>query len=430
MELINARGTRDIAPEEMIIRQKMIGRLRTVFELYGFSPLETPVIERFEILSAKYAGGAEILKETFSFKDQGGRELGLRYDLTVPFSRFVGTNPTLKMPFKRYTIGTVYRDGPIKAGRMREFVQCDVDVVGSSSMLADAQCIQIAQRFFGEIGLDVVVEVNSRKLLDGICLQAGIPAERTGEAILEIDKLKKIGKDEVAANLTKLGFEDDAVDKVISLFGTAGSNDEKIKKLGKRLTNATAIEGLNEVEEILSYVDNKNVKFNVALARGLSYYTGPVFEVFMKDEKLFSSAISAGGRYDKMISAFLATKRDYPAVGISFGIEPIMTVMKLLKKEAEGVKTVTKAYIIPINTTKECVKIAEELRSAGINTDMDLSGKGISKNLDYANVQGIPYVIIAGEDELKQKKVKLRDMKAGKEELLPVKDAAKMIGKG
>ncbi len=427
MELMNARGTRDYAPEEKIARQKIVDMLRQVFELYGFSPLETPILERLEVLSAKYAGGAEILKETFKLKDQGDRDLGLRYDLTVPFSRFVGTNPTLKMPFKRYAIDKVFRDGPIKAGRVREFWQCDVDIVGSASMLADAQCIQIAQRVFENLNLDVNITINSRKILDGILRQSGVPEDKLGDAILEVDKLKKIGVDEVKKNLEKLGIDDDAITKSLGLFSVRGSNDEKIKNLKVFLRDNEALVGLAEVEEILSYVDNKNVVFDVALARGLSYYTGPVFEVFLKNTSLMSSALSAGGRYDKMIGNFLGGTKEYPAVGISFGLEPITTVLGLLNKEQKSPKTVTKLYVIPIKTTKECIKIAEEFRQEGINTDIDLVGKGISKNLDYANALEIPHVIFAGEDELKQKKVKLKDMKTGKEDLLTVKDAIKIL---
>ncbi|MBD3260030.1 histidine--tRNA ligase, partial [Candidatus Woesearchaeota archaeon] len=168
------RGTKDVPPEKKILKQEIVDKLKRIFELFGYSPLETPCIERFNVLASKYAGGEEILKETFNFKDQGGRELGLRYDLTVPFCRFVGMNKTLKMPFKRYQIGRVFRDGPIKAGRMREFWQCDVDVVGTRSMLADAECIAIAQAVFEELGLDVIVRFSTRKILNSLMRYAGV----------------------------------------------------------------------------------------------------------------------------------------------------------------------------------------------------------------------------------------------------------------
>ncbi|MBI5880998.1 histidine--tRNA ligase [archaeon] len=427
MELMNARGTKDFAPEEKIVRQQIVDTLRRVFELYGFSPLETPIIERFEVLSAKYAGGAEIMKETFKFSDQGERDIGLRYDLTVPLARFVGMNPTLKMPFKRYQIDKVFRDGPVKSGRMREFWQCDVDIVGSNSLLADAQCIQIAQKAFEELELDVNIEINSRKILDGIVRQEGVAEEKVMPVILEIDKLKKTGVDEVKKAIEKLGVDEDAITKILGMFSVVGSNAEKIKTLRTFVKDNAALEGIKEVEEMLSYVDDKNVVFNPALARGLSYYTGPVFEAVMKDESIFGSSLGGGGRWDKMIGSFIGAGKEYPAVGISFGLEPIFFVMTKLGKVDTKAKTQTKAYIIPIKTSAECMKIAEEMRKSGINTDLDISARGISKNLDYANSLGIPYVIFAGEDELKQKKVKLRDMKTGKEELLAVKDVVKRL---
>jgi histidyl-tRNA synthetase len=427
MELMNARGTRDFPPEEKIVRQRMTDMLRRVFELYGFSPLETPMLERYEVLSAKYAGGAEILKETFKFQDQGERDIGLRYDLTVPMARFVGMNPTLKMPFKRYQIEKVFRDGPIKSGRMREFWQCDVDIVGSASMLADAQCIQIAQKVFAELGLDVNIEVNSRKILDGIVRQEGVPEDKVMPVILEIDKLKKVGADDVKKAIEQLGVDDDAITKIMRMFSAAGSNADKIATLRTFIRDKTALEGLQEIEDMLPYLDQKNVVFNPSLARGLSYYTGPVFEAVMEDESVFASSLAGGGRYDKMIGGFIGSNKEYPAVGISFGLEPITTVLMKLGKMDTTQKTTIKAFIIPIKTYKECVKIAEELRSAGINADMDISMKGVSKNLDYASVQGIPYVIFVGEDEIKQQKLKLRDMKTGAEELLTVKELIKKL---
>jgi histidyl-tRNA synthetase len=425
LELMNARGTRDYAPEEKIVRQKLIDDLRKVFELYGFSPLDTPIIERMEVLSAKFAAGetSDIAKEIFRLKDQGGRDLGLRFDLTVPFSRFVGMNPTVKMPFKRYQIGRVFRDGPIKAGRMREFWQCDVDVVGSSSMLADAQCVQIALRVFKELGLDVDVEVNNRKILNGIMRQVGLDEKNMKPAIIEIDKLKKVGQDEVKKSLEALGMSGDAITKALGMFSVSGTNQEKLDTLKSFMTDKEGIEGLKEVEEILSYTNSEDVVFNVSLARGLGYYTGPVFEVFLKDTKKFSSSLAGGGRFDRMIGDFLGSKKEYPAVGISFGIEPITAVLNSLTE----MKTVTKLYIIPIGTMKESIAIAEQFRKEGINTDIDIVGKGVSKNLNYANALNIPFVAFIGEDEVKNSQIKLKDMNSGEESSLSVDDAIKKI---
>ena len=206
VELQNPKGTKDFPPEEKIKRDILLLTLKRIFERFGFLPLETPIIDRLDVLSAKYAGGAEILKETFTLKDQGQRELGLRYDLTVPMSRFVGMNPTLKLPFKRYELGPVFRDGPIKKGRMRQFWQCDVDTVGTKNMLADAEFIQLTQAFFKEIGLKVRIEVNSRKILDGIMESLNIPEEKKFCVITAIDKLKKVQLRDIEAELAEAGI--------------------------------------------------------------------------------------------------------------------------------------------------------------------------------------------------------------------------------
>ncbi|MFH1439576.1 MAG: ATP phosphoribosyltransferase regulatory subunit [Candidatus Woesearchaeota archaeon] len=502
MNLERAKGTKDYPPEEKIMRQEVIDSLRNIFELYGFSPLETPIIERYDVLSAKYTGGAEILKETFKFKDQGGRELCLRYDLTVPFCRFIGMNPTIKMPFKRYQIGRVFRDGPIKTGRLREFWQCDVDVVGTKNMIADAEFIKIAQSFFSSIGLKVIIEINNRKLLDGLLEDLNILDDRRDDVIVAIDKLKKVPIKDIEAELAEKGVEKNKVDELFRILGTEGTNMQKLKKLRKLLKSEKAVEGLDEIEQVLNYVDeseesiskeekskdkkkknqksskndiidNKstkenNVMFSISLARGLSYYTGTVYEVFMSDDALselnlkFKSSLAGGGRYDKMIGDFLGSNREFPAIGISFGIEPITVMINEIKKselekssdddknnnynknnkdntDKYGIgkddkgyvkKTVTELYVIPIpfdKSARAASKVVEELRNAGLNVDMDISGKGISKNLNYANSYGIPYVLFVGEEELKKKKFKLKDMRAGKEEYLTVKGIVKRL---
>ncbi len=416
IELMNAKGTKDFKPEEKIARDKVIDLFRDVFEIYGFSPLETPVIERLDVLSAKYAGGDEILKETFKLKDQGKRDLGLRYDLTVPFSRFVGMNPTMKMPFKRYQMGSVFRDGPIKKGRIREFIQCDVDIVGTKNMVADAEIVKVTQDFFKRAKLDVVIEINNRKLLDGILDSLDIPKNKRIDVILAIDKIKKFSIKDIEKELKRKGVK--KVSELLKVFKTAGSNKEKLERLRKFLKTDKAVEGLNEIEEVLSYVNEKNVEFSISLARGLAYYTGTVFEVFMKKGD-FKSSLAGGGRYDKMIGDYLGSG-DYPAVGISFGVEPILEVMKMNKK-IDSKKTVTDVFVIPINVGKKVFKIVDELRKNGIKTDLDLMNRGISKNLSYVNKYGIPYVIFVGEEELKKKKVKLKNMKTGKEEFLDLK---------
>ena len=431
MEIDTPKGAKDFPPELKIPKQEIITKLIKIFETFGFSPLDTPIIERFDVLAAKYAGGAEILKETFKLKDQGDRDLALRYDLTVPLSRFLAMNPNLRLPFKRYQIGEVFRDGPIKTGRMRQFTQSDVDVVGAKSMLADAECVKIAQAFFKDIDVDVIIEINNRKVLDGVLAGLQVPEDKFIDVILAIDKLKKVEIKEIEKELQQKGIKGKLVDELLKIFSTKGTNAEKVEKLRKIIKTNSGIEGLNEIEQLLSYVDQKNVEFSISLARGLAYYTGTVFEVFLsKKEKInFTSSLAAGGRYDKMIGSFIGNNKEYPAVGISFGIEPITEVLKQKKQEKETdiKKTVTQVYIIPIKTIKESLKIVEQLRDAGINADMDLNERGISKNLDYASALNIPFVLFVGSKELSEKKVKLRDMKTGKEELLKVDEAVSRL---
>ena len=228
MDLQLPKGTRDIAPEEKIAKDKIVNTLKEVFELYGYAPLETPLLEKYDVLSSKYAGGNEILKETFRLKDQGDRELGLRYDLTVPMCRFVGMNPAMKMPFKRYQIGEVFRDGPVGSSRYRQFTQCDVDVVGSSSMSADAEIMALIYSAFKKLNLDVVIKVNNRKLLNDVLDYCGIEKNKQEAVILSIDKLEKMGIDVVKGELKKQDIDDKTIGKIIDILNIKGNNEEKI----------------------------------------------------------------------------------------------------------------------------------------------------------------------------------------------------------
>ena len=401
-----AKGTRDLIPKEALFKDEIISKLKKIFELYGYSPLETPILERYDTLSAKYAGGSEILKETFKLKDQGKRELGLRYDLTVPFARFVGMNPNIKLPFKRYQIGPVFRDGPIKLGRFREFYQCDADVVGTESIMAESELINLASRFFKEINQEITIKVNSIKILKSIMNYLEIEKDKQGKVILTIDKKEKISDEELKKELKAI--IKNKADKVLKII-----NKNDLSYLKKILKDN---DGINEIEELLRLT---KAQFDVSLARGLSYYTGTIFEVYLRDSNVKSS-VAAGGRYDNMIQNFLESNNKYPAVGISFGIDVILESLKKPEKE-----TTTEIYIIPINKQKESFEIAEKLRGNGLKIDMDLIGRGISKNLDYANKLRIPYVIFIGEEELKKDKLKLRNMKTGEESLLSLNDIIK-----
>jgi histidyl-tRNA synthetase len=418
MELQLPRGMRDFPPEEKILRDEVIALLKDVFERYGFSPLETPIVERWEILAAKYAGGEEILKEAFRLRDQGGRQLGLRYDHTVPLARFVGMNPTLKRPFKRYAIGQIYRDGPIKQGRTREFYQCDVDTVGVHSAVSDAEFILMALEVFDRLDFQIEVRVNHRQLLNDLAAEAGVPESVRDSAILTLDKVEKIGREAVRKELIQKRIPSECADRWLNLLSVSGSNDEVLQVIRSEIPSSRGLAELMELFECLP--KREGIRFVPSLARGLSYYTGVLFEVKSLDPPLEGS-VAGGGRWDDMIGDFWGSTEKYPAVGISFGLEPIFELYKTTRTTRR--KTVTEIYVIPIGLKREGLEIAQKLRAAGLKVDLDLAGKGISDNLRYANAYGIPYALLVGQEELKQNKVKLRDMKSGEEELLTLEQA-------
>ena len=421
MTLETPKGTRDILPEQKILRDSIISKIKEGFEIYGFLPLETPSIEMYDTLASKYAGGSEILKETFKLTDQGKRKLGLRYDLTVPFARFIAMNPNIKMPFKRYQIANIWRDGPIKLGRYREFIQCDGDIAGSSSMLADTECIALAEYIFTNLGLNFEIKINNRKLLNGILEYIGVKEKDFNSVIISIDKINKIGEKNVREELINKKIPDKKITELFSIINIKGTNEDLLIELKSKISNKNTNEGILELEEIFNYANLmglKNVKLDIALARGLSYYNSTVFEVFLINSKI-NSSVAGGGRYDNMIGNFMESKTQIPAVGISFGLDVIYDA---IYDETKLKKTLIKAYIIPIKTMNEPLKLLKILRDSKINTDIDLSQKGVSKNLDYADKYGIPYVILIGENEIKAGKFKLRDMKTGQEDMLSEKE--------
>ena len=415
MEIERAKGTKEVDQKQKILMNYIVEVIKKNFELYGFLPLETPTLQRYDVLASKYAGGAEILKETFKLNDQGNRDLALRYDLTVPLCIYVALNPTVKLPFKRYEIGKVFRDGPVSVERYREFWQCDADIVGSANILSDVEIINIGLKIFNELKLDVQFKVNNRKILDSVLESAGIPKEKETTSVLIIDKLEKIGVEGVKKELREEKLTDVQIEKLLRLVSVEGNNNEKLEFLKTKLNNK---EGINEMEELAKYVPE--VYFDPSLARGLSYYTGIIFEVKLKNSEV-KSTITSGGRYDNIIGNFIENNQKYPAIGISFGLDRIELAIKERKVE------ITKAYVIPIKQIEKSMEIVKELRDNGINSDVDLIGRSISKNLEYANTLGIPYVVIIGENEVKENKYTLRDMTTGKEEKLSVNELVKKL---
>ncbi len=423
MKLQRAKGVRDFGPQEKQAREKIIARLKNIFEIFGYAPIETPVIERVDLFASKYGvgEGSDTLKESFKFQDQGGRNLILRSEFTVPLARFVGMNQGMKMPFKRYQIGQIFRDGPLKPGRYREFWQCDVDIVGAPTGLADVELIEIAKRVFQELNLEIEIRFNSRTVLNAILDQCGIHEDQRDEALIAIDKFDKVGFSGVRNELKERKFTALEIESVMDLLDTGeGTNQEKIKILKRKLRDPSC---LKEIEMILSYLEReKDVLFLPYLARGLGYYTGPIMEVFLKDRSKIAASLVGGGRYDKMISGFLQTKERYPAAGISFGLE---TIFDALKPDFEKVRESMADFYVVAGSSKESravFTLARELRGAGFKTDMDYLGRSFSKALNYANARNIPYVLILGEEEMKKDELTLKDMKTGKQKKINKKD--------
>jgi histidyl-tRNA synthetase len=416
-----AKGTRDLLPQDCIILQEVVNTLKNNFEAFGFNPIQTPIIERQETLTSKFTGGEEILKEMYKLSDQGKRELALRYDLTVPFSRFVAMNPQLKLPFKRYQIGRVYRDGPMKANRYREFTQCDCDVVGSRSIVQDAECVELFLQCFKDLDLVIEVRVNNRKILDEILDKIKIKTDKRSEVILAIDKLDKKPKSEVKNEIKVLGVPESAIKNLFEVIEVKGSNKVILSKVEKLIGKESP--GIKEMKELLAFCPYKNVKFVPSLARGFSYYTGTLFEVYSTKTSV-SCSIGSGGRYDKMIGSLMGSKVEFPAVGCSFGLDVCVNAIKEKRKSEK--KSVVDIYLIPVGVEyKDVWPIVKELRKEKIKLDIGTPKKGVTKNLNYANSYGIPYVVLVGEDELKKGKLKLKNMETGSEKILTLKQLFK-----
>ncbi|ERI89509.1 anticodon binding domain protein, partial [Clostridiales bacterium oral taxon 876 str. F0540] len=339
-------------------------------------------------------------------------EIGLRYDLTVPFARVIGMNPNIKMPFKRYEIGKVFRNGPVKTGRSREFIQCDVDIVGVKSMMAEAELMIMAKDIYKMLELDIFISFNNRKLLSGIIKSIGISEELEGTVILSLDKLEKIGEEGVKSELESKGLTNENISKLFSIIMM--KEEKLLERLRNNPPNELIRQGLKELDELIYYVEASNIKdicrFSPCLARGLEIYTGTVFEIFLADGSI-SSSLSGGGRYDKIIGAFLNNGGEYPAVGITFGLDVIHLALE--HKNIERNMPAAQVYIIPLDTDSLSLNLATRLRRQGIPTDIEMNKRKLRKSLEYAGKQGIPFVIIVGEDEVKRGKVRIKNMKDG-----------------
>lgn len=408
MKIQNVKGGYDYLPREQIIRNYINNTLKETFEEYGYLPIETPILCYYDILAGKYDESNDILNEIYKLTDQGNRKLGLRYDLTVPFAKFIALNKKqIKLPFKRYEINKVFRDGPVKVGRDREFTQCDVDVVGLSNQAIEAELLNLYVAAFTKLNIAIEIKYNSRKLMIGLLEELKIPSEKISSVITIIDKIDKISKEEFQNYLIDIGISNQVSSKILKIF--TFTFEELTNKYSNSVNNNLK-EGLTELKELESYLKyleiDKYCTFSPSLVRGQDYYTGNVFEVYEKNHQI-SSAIGGGGRYDNMITDFINDGESYPAVGISFGLS---CIYELLKDNTKILPSPIDLYIIPLNTLKESLKLANKLRNQNLKVEVEMQPRKIKKSLDYANKENIPYIIILGEDELKSNKLKIRNM--------------------
>ncbi len=403
--LKNLKGTFDYFSMELSTRNYIIDLLKKNFELYGYLPLETPIVCYYDLLASKYAGGDEILKEVYKLTDQGDRSLALRYDLTVPFSKVIAMQKELSLPFKRYEIGKVFRDGPVKPGRNREFYQCDVDVVGISNLGVEIEFFQMINKVFNELDLDVEIHYNNRQFLVGLLTEIGILEFNITNVISAIDKILKIGELEVKKELLNFGINEEVINK---LFNFLSYDFDSLVLYFKDTTNEDLKNGIKSLNEINDYVKSlglKNCLFKPFLARGLEIYTGTVWEIFSKDG--YRSSLGGGGRYDKIITNFINDGNIYPAVGMSFGLEPIYEV---IKNKFASIKSNIKVLVYGFEIIPYIFEVTNLLRQNDIACLIELNNWKLKKALDYANKNEIPYVIIIGEDEINNQTVTLKDM--------------------
>lgn len=409
MKIQNVKGGYDFLPKEQRIRNYVNDTLRKIFEEYGYNPIETPILCYYDILSDKYDEDNDILNEIYKLRDQGERQLGLRYDLTVPFAKFIALNKNkINIPFKRYEIAKAFRDGPVKVGRDREFTQCDVDVVGLSGQMIEAELMTLFTKAFQKLDIDIVIKYNSRNLMNGLILECGVDDDLVSSITTIVDKLEKISKEEFRNNLLNIGLTLQQIEFLLECFSLSLEN---LNKKFKNTENEKIILGLNELNQLTNYLEKLNIGnlciFAPSLARGQNYYTGNVFEVYEKNGKITCS-IGAGGRYDKMITNFIDDGNEYPTVGISFGLSSIYELLK--DREIFDNKSNIDIYIIPMGTDIESLKLANSLRNLGYKVEIQMQNKKLKKSLDFANRENIPYVIILGEDELSNGKIVIKNM--------------------
>lgn len=423
-------GFMELLPNEQILFNEMKETIRKSYEEFGFLPLDTPVIESSEVLLAKAGGETE--KQIYRF-DKGDTNLSLRFDLTVPLAKYVSIHyGELSFPFKRYQIGKVYRGERPQKGRYREFYQCDIDIIGDNELniLHDAEMPMVIYNTFKKLGFDnFTIRINNRKILNGFF--SSLCLENSAEVLRIIDKLDKIGIDEVKNCLFDIGTSNDAIDKIVEFISISGSTDEKLSKLKLlNITNDQFNKGLEELEAVINGIrlfgiPENNYALDLTIARGLDYYTGIVYETFLNDYKQLGSVCS-GGRYDNLAEYY--TDKKLPGVGISIGLTRLFYKLNELNAIKVSRESISKVLVASASSDiSPCLPVATAFRSAGINTELFLSDKKIKAKFKYADKLNIPFVVIIGEDEIANNFVTLKNMKSGEQSQVSVQEAIDII---
>lgn len=444
------KGTRDFSPVEMAKRNYIFDTIREVYALYGFQQIETPAMETLQTLMGKYGEeGDKLLFKILNSGDFLGKvdkedfenpnllklaakmcEKGLRYDLTVPFARYVVMHrEELQMPFKRYQIQPVWRADRPQKGRYREFYQCDADIVGSDSLLNEVELMQIIDTVFDKLGIRVAIKINNRKILTGIAEIIG-EADKIVDITVAIDKLDKIGLEGVNEELKKNGISQDAIDKLQPIIALSGTNEEKLNTIeGVLASSEIGMKGVQEVKTIFDYLKSCNLKnrfeLDLTLARGLNYYTGAIFEVKALDVQIGS--ITGGGRYDNLTGIFGLP--NLSGVGISFGADRIFDVLNALDLYPQKTTDTTKLLFVNFGDkeTAYCMPLASQCRKEGVSCEIFPDKAKIKKQMAYANAKRIAFVAMAGENEINENKVTLKNMETGEQMLVDSDKIANVI---
>lgn len=424
MEIVKPRilsGFMELSPADQIVFNSMLNKIRDTYELFGFAPVETPAIELSEILFAK--GGGETEQEVYRF-ERGNKDIALRYDLTVPTARYVAQYESdLPLPFRRYAIGKVWRAERAQAGRFREFYQCDIDIIGSDSVLYDAEVPSVIYSTMKALGFtDFTIRVNNRKTLNGLFEELGA-GENSVLVMRIVDKIEKIGEAEVRKQLSEIGLKTESIDRLINFLNIDGNPDEVLDGLRSlKVKNETFMTGVDELSTVVTAmrefgVPEVNFKIDLAIARGLDYYTGTVYETILNDHRNVGSVCS-GGRYDNLASHY--TKTNLPGVGISIGLTRLFYKLREAGIISAGPATPAKVLLCPIDDAGriEAIELSSKLRGAGVSTQVYLEPAKINKQMRYADRLKVPNVVVIGQNEVDTGQFQLKDMGTGEQQVL------------